>query len=87
MTHNNEQMSSEFVIPPQDQAFYTKFGTILKTVREKNNITIQQIADLLNIDEKMVRAYEDATMAIPVTHFFEIARFMNWPQEFDYISA
>ena len=52
-------------------------GTILKNLREENNLTQEQLADILHINRVQYCQYENDYFNIPIKHIISIADYYN----------
>ena len=54
-----------------------KYIKIIRDLREDNDLTQQQIADVLGTSQTMYARYERGANEIPVRHIITLARFYN----------
>lgn len=76
-------MMDELKIPVGEENFYKKIGETIRSARLARNVSVADLAGVLQVGVDVIEAYENADLAIPIYHFLEIAKFMNWPAEFD----
>ncbi len=76
-------MLDDLKVPKGEELFYKTIGETLRNARIARNISQDDLAAVLQVGVDVIDAYEQATLAIPIYHFLEIAKFMGWPAEFD----
>ena len=62
-----------------------KYNERIREIREENFLTLQKIADLLNIGQRTYADYESGKTRIPIDSILILARFYN--VSVDYITG
>lgn len=62
-----------------------KYNERIREIREENFLTLQKIADLLNIGQRTYADYESGKTRIPIDSILILARFYN--VSVDYITS
>lgn len=83
MPIDKSKLPEEFIVPKGEEKITQKIGDTIRIAREARGVLKQELADALGVDVEFIEAYECATLAVPIYHFLEIAKILNWPQEFD----
>ena len=61
----------------QDEQFFEKLGSRIKTLREEQNMTQVQLADLLGIRQQVIATYELGTRRIPASMIPDLAQILG----------
>ncbi|MBQ7034418.1 MAG: helix-turn-helix transcriptional regulator [Clostridia bacterium] len=54
-----------------------KYVSILRNLREDNDLTQQQIADVLGTSQTMIARYERGANELPIRHLIILCKFYN----------
>lgn len=79
--HKNQKYGRWDSTPGQRTSFYREFGLVMKIMRNRQNISISDIANRLRLKEEVVRGYESG-MPIPfidLLAIYDYLRIFNRP--------
>ena len=67
MQHLNRDAASSMAISKAERSFIVAFGQRLAALRKERGLTQVQLADLLDVSQQTVTAYENGTRRVPIS--------------------
>ena len=66
----------------QGRAFYEQLGKKLTFIRQKENMPLQTLGNILGVSHQQYIKYEKGQTRIPIDRFVTLVRFYNLPYYF-----